>query len=79
MNKLFDNCKGCRGVKYGIGNPHECLYTRATIQYFNNCCCWNCLIKTVCKDVCDDFKNQLLRDHPIPLPSYYCCCKMHQL
>jgi len=53
------NCKGC---SHQMKVRPECCFTKSGILSLENCLCETCLIKTVCSDVCDDFKETIQKD-----------------
>ncbi len=52
MNKLNDNCKGCHNK--GSCERYEGIVREIDIS---KCPCIECLIKGVCSEPCEDFKE----------------------
>lgn len=53
------NCDGCYSFVLFNDNEldNECTYTRGGIRDILNCPCKKCLIKSMCKDACDNFNK----------------------
>ena len=53
----YKHCQGCRASGEKVLNPHSsnliCLVAAYNIN--GDCPCTKCLVKTMCKDICDKF------------------------
>ena len=61
------NCNGCKSLRcYGrCYGGFECVHTRVGIKDLITCPCKECLLKTVCQDVCPEFRNVMLANRDI--------------
>lgn len=55
MDKI---CKGCREYERYIEDPKKFHKCEGYIKKHIDCPCQNCLIKTMCDDVCEEYKKE---------------------
>lgn len=62
------SCLGCAGLIYYRKSSEstnisqlivECRFVSSSYTYYQDCCCSNCLIKTICSDACPNLLHQV--------------------
>jgi hypothetical protein len=49
---MLSNCKGCLSLLY---SKRECCFTLVGVEAIPNCPCQECLVKTMCRTICEEF------------------------
>jgi hypothetical protein len=67
MKELDKKCKGCSYIMLYYGKL-RCSFTTSDVRVLPNCLCSRCLIKTICSEICEDFRKMVDEDPKIIIP-----------